>query len=78
MDLYLAIMSGIFSGRARQLLSRMNRGEGWAYMPLQAVTPVIERLVPIMEEETIPKNVCIPDMTVLYQYILSTMGRGAF
>ncbi|CAM9404701.1 unnamed protein product [Sphacelaria rigidula] len=63
MDLYLAIMSGIFSGRARQLLSRMNRGEGWAYMPLQAVTPVIERLVPIMEEETIPKNHCSKNLS---------------
>lgn len=52
MDLYLAVMCGIFNDKAHQLVSRMSRGERQAYMPLETVAPVIERLLPIMDEVT--------------------------
>lgn len=50
MDLYLAVMSAIFNDKAQQLVTRMSRGEGQAYIPLETVAPVIERLLPIMDE----------------------------
>lgn len=50
MDLYLAVMSGIFRDRAAQMAARLIRGEGQSFMPLGSVSPVIEDLLPIMDE----------------------------
>lgn len=50
LDLYLMVMMRIFNDRAHQLNARMVRGDGLAYVPLEAVAPVVEELLPIMEE----------------------------
>lgn len=50
MDLYLAVMSGIFNDRAHQFLARMIRGEGLSYMPLETVASVVDSIMPIMDE----------------------------
>lgn len=43
-------MAGIFGDKSQQLHSRMIRGEGLAYMPLETVGPVVDKLLPIMDE----------------------------
>lgn len=50
MDLYLAVMSGIFNDRSQQMHARLIRGEGLAYMPLDTVAPVVDQLLPIIGE----------------------------
>lgn len=50
MDLYLVVMSRIFNGRALQLNARMAKGDGHAYVPLETVAPVVEELLPVMDE----------------------------
>lgn len=47
MDLYLAVMMGIFSGQSHQLHARMVRGEGLAYVPLETVIQMVSKLLPI-------------------------------
>ena len=47
MDLYLAVMTGIFNDQSHQLHARMARGEGLAYVPLETVTRMINKLLPI-------------------------------
>lgn len=49
-DLYLVVMSRIFNGRALQLNARMAKGDGHAYVPLETVAPVVEELLPVMDE----------------------------
>lgn len=50
MDLYLVVMSRIFNHRALQLSARMAKGDGYAYVPLETVAPVVEELLPVMDE----------------------------
>lgn len=50
MDLYTAVMLRIFNDRAHQMSARMIKGDGHAYVPLDAVAPVVEDLLPVMDE----------------------------
>lgn len=50
MDLYLAVMMGIFSDQSHQLHARMVRGEGLAYVPLETVTRIVNKLLPITDK----------------------------
>ncbi len=50
MDLYMAVMLRIFSDRVQQMNARMIRGDGGAYAPLETVAPVVEALLPVMDE----------------------------
>ncbi|CAM9126800.1 unnamed protein product, partial [Ectocarpus fasciculatus] len=50
LDLYLLVMMRVFNDRAHQLNARMVKGDGLAYVPLEAVAPVVEELLPIMDE----------------------------
>lgn len=50
MDLYTAVMLRIFNDRAQQMNARMIRGDGRAYVPLETVAPVVEALLPVMDE----------------------------
>lgn len=50
MDLYTAVMLRIFNDRAHQMSARMIKGEGHAYVPLETVAPVVEALLPTMDE----------------------------
>ncbi|CAM9264206.1 unnamed protein product [Scytosiphon promiscuus] len=50
MDMYLGVMARIFNDHVHQLHARMSKGDGCAFVPLETVTPVMEELLPIMEE----------------------------
>lgn len=50
MDLYLAVMSGVFKDKSNQLHGRMIRGEGLAYMPLETVAAAVDMLLPHIAE----------------------------
>lgn len=50
MNLYIAVVSGIFKDRSQQLHARLIRGEGLAYVPLETVAEVIGVLLPIKSE----------------------------
>lgn len=50
MDLYLAVMSGIFNDKSQQMHARFIRGEGQAYMPLDTIAPVVDELLTIISE----------------------------
>lgn len=50
MDLYLAVIMGIFSDQSHQLHARMVRGEGLAYVPLETVTRMVDKLLPITDK----------------------------
>lgn len=50
MDLYTAVMLRIFNDRAHQMSARMIKGDGHAYVPLETVAPVVEALLPTMDE----------------------------
>lgn len=43
-------MLRIFHDRAQQMNARMIRGDGRAYAPLETVAPVVEALLPVMNE----------------------------
>lgn len=53
MDLYLVVLSGLFNDRSPQVYSRMIRGEGQCYVPLETVASVTENLLPVMDEVTV-------------------------
>eukprot|EP00903_Cladosiphon_okamuranus_P015266 g14107.t2 len=50
MDLYTTVMLRIFNNRAHQMSARMIKGDGHAYVPLETVAPVVEALLPVMDE----------------------------
>jgi len=50
MDLYTAVILRIFNDRAQQMNARMIRGDGCAYAPLEMVAPVVEALLPALDE----------------------------
>lgn len=50
MDLYTAVMLRVFNDRAHQMSARMIKGDGHAFVPLETVAPVVEALLPIMDE----------------------------
>lgn len=50
MDLYTAVMLRIFNDRAHQMSARMVKGDGHAYVPLEMVAPVVEALLPVVDE----------------------------
>lgn len=56
MDIYLGVMSRIFNDHVHQLHARMVKGDGCAFVPLETVTPVVEELLPIMEEVRIRQH----------------------
>lgn len=50
MDLYLAVIMGIFSDQSHQMHARMVRGEGLAYVPLETVARMVNKLLPITDK----------------------------
>lgn len=54
MDLFLAVMAGVFSDNSYHMYTRMVRGEGFAYMPLEAVANVVDKLFPVMTDVRFP------------------------
>lgn len=50
MDLYTAVLLRIFNNRAHQMNAKLIKGDGHAYVPLETVAPVVETLLPIVNE----------------------------
>lgn len=69
MDLYLAVLMGIFGDQSHQLHARMVRGEGLAYVPLETVTRMVNKLLPLTDK--VPYTVRV----ALIPSMLSRLGE---